>query len=91
MASEKTKGEPDAATRTVEEFTSQEYKYGFVTEIDADAMPPGLDENVVRAISANKNEPAFLLEWRLRPSRRWCRVPERQQRLYPRRLPSGPV
>jgi len=47
------------------------YKYGFVTEIDVDELPPGLNEDTVRFISAKKQEPAWLLEWRLKAYRRW--------------------
>jgi Fe-S cluster assembly protein SufB len=64
------------ATNTIEEFASKEYKYGFVTDIDADAVPPGLDEEIVRTISAIKREPAFLLEWRLKAFRHWLTMEE---------------
>jgi Fe-S cluster assembly protein SufB len=50
---------------------SQEYKYGFVTKIDMDAVEPGLNENVIRTISSKKNEPAWLLEWRLNAYKHW--------------------
>ncbi|MDH3283138.1 MAG: Fe-S cluster assembly protein SufB [Acidobacteriota bacterium] len=62
--------------RTVEELATREYKYGFVTDIDAETLPPGLDENVVRAISAKKNEPEWLTEWRLKALRNWMRMTE---------------
>ncbi|HEV2292128.1 MAG TPA: Fe-S cluster assembly protein SufB [Gemmatimonadales bacterium] len=61
---------------SVESLVNQEYKYGFVTDIDADAFPPGLDEDVVRAISARKQEPPFLLEWRLQAYRKWLTLRE---------------
>ena len=54
----------------------REYKEGFVTEIDSDTLPPGLNEEVVRTISAKKAEPAFLLEWRLEAYRRWLEMAE---------------
>ncbi len=54
------------------ELTQGEYKYGFVTEVEEDRAPKGLDENVVRFISAKKNEPEWMLEWRLRAFRAWC-------------------
>ncbi len=54
------------------------YKYGFVTDIDADRAPPGLDENTIRFISAKKNEPAWLLAWRLKAYARWLEMPEPQ-------------
>ena len=61
---------------STEEFLDQEYKYGFVTDIDADIVPPGLDESVIRFISAKKNEPEWLLEWRLEAYRRWLTMVE---------------
>ena len=51
---------------SIESLINREYPQGFVTEIEADTLPPGLSEDVVRAISAKKNEPPFLLEWPLR-------------------------
>ena len=59
------------ANETIEEFAGKEYQYGFVTEMDADAVPPGLNEDVIRTISAKKNEPEWLLEWRLKAYRHW--------------------
>ncbi len=58
------------------EFTNQEYKYGFVSDIDSDSLPKGLNEKVVRAISAKKEEPEWLLEWRLKAFRRWQKMTE---------------
>ena len=52
-------------------LVGREYKEGFVTEIDSDTLPPGLDEGVIRTISDKKNEPDFMLEWRLDAYRRW--------------------
>jgi len=53
-------------TDTLQDLTSREYKYGFVTDIEADVVPRGLDEETVRTISAKKNEPPFMLDWRLK-------------------------
>ena len=53
-----------------------EYKYGFVTDVETDVFPPGLDEDVVRAISAKKSEPEWLLEWRLKAYRKWTEMKE---------------
>ena len=47
------------------------YEHGFITDIEAESLPPGLNEDVVRWISAKKNEPEFMLEWRLRAYRHW--------------------
>src|SRR6266849_9395859 len=60
------------ATDTIEGLVKQEYKYGFYTEVEADAAPPGLDEDIVRLISTKKNEPQFMLDWRLRAYRHWA-------------------
>ncbi len=60
----------------VEKLINQGYKYGFVTPIETDAIPAGLNEDVIRLISQKKNEPAFMLEWRLRAYRRWLDMEE---------------
>ncbi len=60
-----------ATDATIEHFVSQEYKWGFTTDIEQDSLPPGLDEGVIRAISAKKGEPEFMLEWRLNAYRKW--------------------
>jgi len=60
----------------VENLVNREYKYGFVTDIEADSLPPGLSEDVIRLISAKKQEPAFMLEWRLKAYRRWLEMSE---------------
>lgn len=60
----------------LEEFAQREYKHGFVTDIEADAIAPGLSEEVVRLISSKKNEPEWLLEWRLKAYRHWLTLEE---------------
>ncbi len=62
--------------KTAKDFINQDYQYGFVTKIDADALPKGLSEDVVRAISAKKNEPAWMLELRLKAYQTWLRMEE---------------
>jgi len=62
------------ATTTVEDLAQREYKYGFVSDIEADTIPPGLSEDVIRLISAKKNEPPFMLEWRLKAYRHWAKL-----------------
>ena len=62
--------------QTIESRLSQEYKYGFVTDIDQETIPPGLDEEVVKTISLKKNEPDWLLEWRLKAYRQWLKMEE---------------
>ena len=66
-------------------LVGREYKEGFVTEIDSDTLPPGLDEGVIRTISDKKNEPDFMLEWRLDAYRRWgsMNTPEWAHVYYP--------
>jgi Fe-S cluster assembly protein SufB len=60
----------------IDSWANQDYKYGFVPDIDADTFPPGLNEDVIRALSAKKNEPEFLLEWRLKAYRQWLTMTE---------------
>jgi len=64
---------PDA---TVGELIGGGYEHGFVTEIDTEVVPPGLDEEVVRLISAKKGEPDWMLDWRLKAYRQWCAMSE---------------
>lgn len=60
----------------LEEFSKREYKHGFVTDIESDSLPPGLDEDVVRLISEKKGEPDWLLQWRLKAFRHWQTLEE---------------
>ncbi len=64
------------ATQTIEQLATQDYKYGFVTDIDADTIPPGLNDEIVRLISARKGEPDWLLEWRLKAFHAWQAMEE---------------
>jgi Fe-S cluster assembly protein SufB len=64
------------ATRTIEELANREYKHGFVTDIEAETVPRGLNEDIIRLISGKKQEPAFLLEWRLKAFRHWLTMEE---------------
>src|SRR5210317_1627887 len=59
------------ANQELHELAKKEYQHGFVTDIEADTLPPGLDENTVRAISARKNEPEWMLQWRLEAFAKW--------------------
>jgi Fe-S cluster assembly protein SufB len=61
---------------SVEQLVNQQYKYGFVTDIDSDVAPKGLSEDVIRLISAKKREPGWLLEWRLKAYRGWLKMQE---------------
>jgi Fe-S cluster assembly protein SufB len=60
----------------LEQLIARQYKHGFVTEIEADTVPPGLDEDVVRLISRKKKEPQFLTDWRLKALRHWLTMRE---------------
>jgi len=64
------------ATETIEGLVRTEYKYGFYTDVEADSAPPGLNEDIVRLISAKKNEPQFMLDWRLKAYRHWLTMKE---------------
>jgi Fe-S cluster assembly protein SufB len=61
---------------SIESLISREYQHGFVTDIETDTIPHGLSEDVIRLISSKKNEPAFMLEWRLKAYRRWLTMTE---------------
>jgi Fe-S cluster assembly protein SufB len=63
-------------TKIIEDFANREYEHGFVTDVEADTFPPGLNEDVVRAISAKKNEPEWMTEWRLKAFRKWLEMEE---------------
>jgi Fe-S cluster assembly protein SufB len=60
----------------LEELANREYKYGFTTNIEADTVPKGLNEEIIRIISAKKNEPEFMLQWRLKAFRHWQKMEE---------------
>ena len=60
--------------KLLNDITTKEYEYGFVTDIDTDVIPKGLSEDVVRLISAKKNEPEFMLEFRLKAYHAWLKM-----------------
>src|SRR5689334_178064 len=64
------------ATETIEGLVKQEYKYGFYTDVETDAAPPGLNEDIIRLISSKKQEPQFMLDWRLKAYRHWLTMTE---------------
>src|SRR5437867_10016780 len=66
------------ANKQLDELISREYKHGFVTSLETDTIPRGLSEDVVRLISDKKNEPEFMLEWRLKAYRHWLTMQEPQ-------------
>jgi Fe-S cluster assembly protein SufB len=61
----------------INDLTQQEYKWGFITSIDEDRLPPGLNEEIVRAISLKKGEPEFMMEWRLKAYRYWASLEQK--------------
>ncbi|MGD8384765.1 MAG: Fe-S cluster assembly protein SufB [Lysobacterales bacterium] len=63
-------------SQTIDTLVDKKYRHGFVTDIDSDTLPAGLSEDVIRAISARKNEPEWLLEWRLDAYRHWLEMPQ---------------
>lgn len=65
-----------SSSDNIQELANREYKYGFVTDIEADTVAPGLDEDVIRLISAKKHEPEFMLDWRLKAFRHWQTMKE---------------
>ena len=67
-----------STAKTIQDLTSQEYKWGFVTTIEEDRIPKGLNEDVIRLISAKKGEPEFMLEWRLKAYRHWVSLEKAQ-------------
>ncbi len=60
----------------IETLVNRDYQYGFVTDVETDTVPPGLNEDVIRLISSKKNEPAFMLAWRLKAYKRWLTMKE---------------
>lgn len=65
-----------AESKEISDLVKQKYQHGFVTEIEQELVPPGLDEDVVRLISRKKGEPAFMTEWRLKAFRHWLTMTE---------------
>ncbi len=63
-------------TQKIEELANKEYKFGFVTDIESDTLPKGLNENIIRQLSAKKNEPEWMTEWRLKAYRHWLTMEE---------------
>jgi Fe-S cluster assembly protein SufB len=74
-----------ATSRDIDKLISREYRHGFFTDIEADSVPPGLNEDIIRLISAKKNEPEFMLNWRLKAYRHWLtmREPKWANTYYP--------
>ena len=71
-----TKDKASASDDAIQERIRQEYKWGFITDIEAESAPPGLNEDIIRFISAKKEEPEWMLEWRLKAYRGWLKMSE---------------
>src|SRR6266705_1254343 len=63
-------------TTEIQDLANREYKWGFITDIEADEAPMGLNEEIIRFISAKKKEPRFMLDWRLKAYRHWLTMEE---------------
>src|ERR1041384_4977055 len=72
------RSEMSSTVNQINDLTQQEYKWGFVTSIDEDRLPPGLSEDIIRAISLKKGEPEFMMEWRLKAYRYWASLEQKQ-------------
>ena len=66
----------DKNQQIIDSVISQEYEYGFTTDIEEETIPPGLNEDVIRLISSKKNEPEWLLDWRLKAYHQWLKMDE---------------
>jgi Fe-S cluster assembly protein SufB len=76
---------------TIQDLTNQEYKWGFVTSVEEDKIPKGLNEDVIRVISAKKEEPAFMLDWRLKAYRHWDSLEKAQAEPKWANVKFGPI
>ena len=79
------------AVNAIEALANQEYKYGFVTEVETDSVPRGLNEDTIRMISAKKNEPPFMLEWRLKAYRYWAKLEKAEAEPKWANITYGPI
>jgi len=78
--SESTTHQTEDESKVLEDFANRDYEWGFITDIEADSAPPGLNEEIIRFISAKKNEPDFMLEARLKAYRHWLTMEDPTQR-----------
>jgi Fe-S cluster assembly protein SufB len=79
------------STKTIQDLANQEYKWGFVTSVEEDRIPRGLNEDIIRLISAKKSEPAFMLEWRLKAYRHWASLEKAQAEPKWANVKYGPI
>ncbi len=78
-------------TNTIQDLANREYKWGFVTTVEEDKIPKGLNEDVIRLISAKKGEPEFMLEWRLKAYRHWASLEQSQAEPKWANVKYGPI
>jgi len=78
-------------TNTIQELTNREYKWGFVTSVEEDKIPKGLNEDVIRLISSKKSEPEFMLEWRLKAYRHWASLAKAEAEPKWANIKYGPI
>jgi Fe-S cluster assembly protein SufB len=76
---------------TIQDLADREYKWGFVTEVEEERVPKGLNEDIIRAISAKKDEPEFMLQWRLRAYRHWVSLEKAQAEPKWANVKYGPI
>src|SRR5438046_7045530 len=76
---------------TIRDLAEREYQWGFVTDIEEERVPKGLNEDVIRLISAKKNEPEFMLEWRLKAYRHWASLEKAQAEPKWANVKFGPI
>jgi Fe-S cluster assembly protein SufB len=89
--SDPTEGMMSTSVETIRDLAQQEYKWGFVTKIDEDRVPKGLNEDIVRLISARKGEPEFMLEWRLKALRHWQSLERKEAEPKWANISYGPI
>lgn len=80
-----------SSIETIRDLTQKDYRWRFVTEVEAEEVPRGLNEDIVRLISARKHEPEFMLEWRLRAYRHWASLEEAQAEPKWANIHYGPI
>ena len=76
---------------TIRDLAKQDYKWGFVTDIEAERVPRGLNEDTIRLISAKKYEPEFMLQWRLKAYRHWASLEQSQAEPKWANINYGPI
>src|SRR5437667_11675370 len=75
----------------IRDLADREYKWGFVTEVDEERVPKGLNEDIIRVISAKKNEPEFMLQWRLKAYHHWASLEKAQAERKWANVKYGPI